>query len=93
MEKKSFSLEPLMEIIRQEVEQFGHLNEDETVAWIDESAISDFITSAKDNVEAFLNEQFYELPTESLDETYEDEDDEFMLLDDDEEDEEDERTF
>jgi hypothetical protein len=78
-----------MDIIRQEVEQYGHLNDEESIAWIDESAISDFITSTKDNVETFLNEQFFEMPTESLDEFIDDEDDEFMLLDDDDDEDDD----
>lgn len=91
LEKKSLSLELFLETVRQEAEQFGFLNEDETIVSVDEATIPEFVSHIKDVVDVFLKEQLIDGPLDSSEDAFEDE--EFLLMDDDDEDDEDSTIY
>jgi hypothetical protein len=84
LEDKTFSFESVLEVIRQEVENFGHLNSDETQGIIESENTIEFISSLKDNLEIYFNDKFF---VESDSHSDDFDDDTFLLGDDDDEDE------
>lgn len=85
MNKDNFSLEELIEAIKEEIEHFGKINPDDTCV-INPNSTKEFILSVKERVSSFLEEVLNE--NEDIDE-YSDDfgDDNFFLLDDDLDDE------
>jgi hypothetical protein len=83
LEHKTFSFEAVLEVVRQEVENFGHFNTDETQGIIESENSIEFISSLKDNLEIFFNNKFFVDNESQLDDF---DDDTFLLGDDDDDD-------